>query len=150
MRKGFTLIEMLVVLLIIAVLALIVLPRILNARRKAMESATYEIIVDLNKAVECFEADVGCYPTTVDVLVSNPGDNYAGKAVQGNSVGDLTISDASTLWRGPYLKDMRVPVVPVDRAASWTILLDSTTTLGVVKITGTTKKGMDGTYYTDW
>ena len=150
-KKGFTLIEMLIVLIIIAVLAVVVLPRIMNARRKAKDDATRQTMAELDTAVENFEADVGCYPVAVSDLLVAPGGAYSGKGVVGAAVGDVVVSDATDLWRGPYFKTTGTTITVIaDPAASWTIKYDSLTTLGKVKITGSTKKGMDGNYYTDW
>lgn len=149
-RKGFTLIEMLLVLIIIAVLAVVVIPRIMNSRKRALDEATRQTLVELNRSVEYFEADIGCYPTDIDALIANPGENYVGKRASGDEVGDITIPDSNLLWRGPYLKNAVHPLVAADSQASWTILADSTSTLGIVKIVGTTSKASDGTYYTNW
>jgi general secretion pathway protein G len=149
-KKGFTLIEMLIVLIIIAVLAVVVLPRIMNARRKAKDDATRQTMAELDTAVENFEADVGCYPVAISDLLVKPTGAYTGKGVVGAVVGDVIVSDATDLWRGPYFKTTGTSIaVPADNAGSWTVKYDLLTTLGKVKIVST-KKGMDGNYYSDW
>lgn len=148
-RKGFTLIEMLVVLLIIAVLAVVVLPRIMNARRRAKDEATRQTLAQLNTAVEEFEADLNCYPTSLDDLFTRVAAGYAGVGIAGTATTVVSVSDADTLWRGPYfMKATALPPVPLNQG-SWT-LVTTFANLGKVSITGVTIKASDGTYYTDW
>lgn len=149
-RKGFTLIEMLIVLIIIAVLAVVVLPRIMNARRRAMDEAARATLMQLNMAVEEFEADLNCYPTSLDDLFTRVAAGYAGVGMAGTSVTAVTVFNADTLWRGPYfLKATVLPVVPIGQG-SWSIVTDTLSLLGQVKIAGVTIKATDGSYYTDW
>jgi len=149
-KKGFTLIEMLIVLIIIAVLAVVVLPRIMNARRRAKDEATRQTLAQLNTAVEEFEADIGCYPTALADLFTRPAPNYPGKGISGTTVGDVPVPDADTLWKGPYFKATGVPTCPLSgKTTDWTLYTDPITDLGKVKLT-TTGKGVDGTNYTDW
>lgn len=148
-NKGFTLIEMLMVLVIIAILAVIVLPRIMNGRRRATEEATRQTLAELNRAVEEFEADVGCYPTGLADLLTRVAANYVGKAIAATTVVDVTAPDADTLWKGPYLKATTVPPVPIG-FGSWRLVTDTASLLGMVNITGTTRIALDGSNYTDW
>ena len=149
-RKGFTLIEMLIVLIIIAVLAVVVLPRIMNARRRAKDEAARQTLSQLKTAVEEFEADVGCYPVSLDDLFTRVSASYAGVGMAGTSIATVTIADADTLWKGPYFKAAALPTVAVGQGASWSLITNTLTLLGQVKITGISIKATDGTFYTDW
>ena len=79
--KGFTLIELIAVLVILAVIALIVTPLVLNVVRKAKDSANkrsvdaYGKSIDL--AVAAYLMDTGDFPTSVDQLTIE----YSGKEV---------------------------------------------------------------------
>jgi general secretion pathway protein G len=91
---GFTLVELLVVLAILALLAGIVGPRVLGQLGGAKSKTASVQISDLEKTLELFKLDVGRYPTAeegLDALVKQPA-NAAG-------------------WTGPYLKG-GVPVDP--------------------------------------
>ena len=80
-NKGFTLIELIAVLVILAVIALIVTPLVLNVVRKAKDSANkrsvdaYGKSIDL--AVAAYLMDTGDFPTSVDQLTIE----YSGKEV---------------------------------------------------------------------
>lgn len=92
-QHGFTLLELLVVILIIGLLTGIVAPRFLNQIERS-EATTAKAQIDaFEKALQSFRIDVGRYPTTgegLQALVSQPAN--------------------APRWRGPYLKD----AIPLD------------------------------------
>lgn len=94
---GFTLVELLVVLVILGLLAGLVGPRVLDQLGGAKVKTAGVQISDLEQAAELFKLDVGRFPTNeegLDVLVSRPA--------------------AATGWNGPYLKGA-VPLDPWGR-----------------------------------
>ena len=93
-RHGFTLVELLVVLAILALLAGIVGPKVLGQLGGAKAKTAAVQIADLDKTLELFKLDVGRYPTAeegLDALVKKPA--------------------SAASWSGPYLKG-GVPVDP--------------------------------------
>lgn len=68
-NKGFTLIELMVILLIISVLAAIVTPMVSNSITKAHESALREDLFVMRKLLDDYYADTGNYPTSLSELV---------------------------------------------------------------------------------
>lgn len=96
-RKGFTLVELLLVITIISVLAAVVVPRFFGRSQEARIAATRQTIVGtLGMALDLFEQDVGRYPSTeegLQVLVSQPQVKN---------------------WKGPYLQSIAIPYDPWD------------------------------------
>jgi general secretion pathway protein G len=93
---GFTLLEMLVVLVIIGMLAGLIGPRLLkNVDKSKVTTATAQIKL-LRGAVENLRLDIGRYPTAEEGLglLSKPPSDPA----------------VAARWRGPYLED----AVPLD------------------------------------
>ncbi len=93
--SGFTLLELLVVLGIIALLAGIVGPQVMKHMGASKTKAARVQIEDLAAALDMYKLDVGKYPTTEQglvALVEKPAD--------------------SKRWNGPYLRKTKVPQDP--------------------------------------
>ncbi|MAA84387.1 MAG: type II secretion system protein GspG [Halieaceae bacterium] len=93
--KGFTLVELLVVLAILGMLAALVGPQVLNQLGGAKSKSAAIQISDLEQALEIYKLDVGRFPSSsqgLEALVSEPS------GVRG--------------WNGPYLKKGELPLDP--------------------------------------
>ncbi len=98
-QKGFTLIEIMVVVIILGLLAGLVLPRVLGQEEKARINTAKTQIRSLETALDNFKLDNGFYPTTdqgLDALIKKP------------ETGRIP-----NKWRdGGYLKPARIPKDP--------------------------------------
>ena len=83
-ERGFTLIEILVVMAIIGMLAVIVAPNIFNQQAGAQIDAALSQISSLEAALDTYRLDVGEYPDSLEGL----RENISGRAA----------------WNGPYLR----------------------------------------------
>lgn len=83
-QGGFTLVELLLVLVILALIAGLVLPSIIGQAEGAKARSAASQISRLSMAVESFYLDTGNTPQRLEELVENPG-GTAG-------------------WNGPYVK----------------------------------------------
>ena len=73
-RKGMTLIELLLVVIILGALAAIAIPRITTSAVTAKKNACLTNIGTLNTAIEMWHADTGTYPSALTDVTSEP--NY--------------------------------------------------------------------------
>lgn len=98
-KPGFTLIEILVVIVVISVLATLVAPNVFQHVGAAKDATARSQIEMLSAALDAYRLDNGQYPTTaqgLEALWQEP-----------------TTSPRPRNWRGPYLRKP-VPVDPWD------------------------------------
>jgi prepilin-type N-terminal cleavage/methylation domain-containing protein len=70
-KKGFTLVELLIVVLIIGALAAIAIPRISSSASTAKINACKTNIDVINTQIELYNANTGSWPATLDVVTQN-------------------------------------------------------------------------------
>lgn len=90
-RSGFTLLEILVVVGIIALLAAFVVPSLIGVQGKQEIKLTQASVSNsgpVSMAIDTFRLDVGRYPKELSELTQKPDDEEEGKK-----------------WSGPYIKD---------------------------------------------
>jgi general secretion pathway protein G len=88
-REAFTLIELLLVLVILAVLAAVVVPKFTGRQKDAKISAAKADISNLETSLETYEVDNGEYPSTQQTLQA------------------LVEAPAGVKnWKGPYVKKL--------------------------------------------
>ena len=88
-RRGFTLIEVLVVVVILAILAAVVVPRVMDRPGQARQTSAKQGIQSIMTALNMYHLDNFAYPTTqqgLAALVQRPSDLPQGAN-----------------WKGPYL-----------------------------------------------
>ena len=113
--RGFTLIEVLIVVLVISILALITVPSLMGASRRGREASLRADLRELRVAVEVFRAHTGVYPARLEDLI---GDTAPANGL--NDEGETASIEANT-YRGPYTRNPDGGLVkdPITRAADW-------------------------------
>jgi general secretion pathway protein G len=98
-HKGFTLVEIILVVIIIGVIAAMVMPNLQGQSSKAKRTAArVDIETNIAAALDIYEVENGMYPSTsqgLKALLVKPSS-----------------SPAPNNWDGPYLKKKRMPVDP--------------------------------------
>lgn len=69
-KKGFTLVEVLLVIVIIGILAAIVIPRITYSRSEAQKAACNSNVAALNSQIELYHVQEGSWPADLNTLVT--------------------------------------------------------------------------------
>jgi general secretion pathway protein G len=89
-QRGFTLVEILIVVAIIGLIASLIVPNLIGRFEKSKEEIAKAQIEMLSSAVQAFIIDVGRCPTDLNELINS--------------------SDPK--WRGPYLSKKIIPIDP--------------------------------------
>jgi len=138
-KRAFSLVELLIVIIIIAVLAAIAIPKFSNSSQRSKESALRAELSLLRNAVELFKTDTGAFPATLAALeatappASGLDSTGAAKAINGAD------------WKGPYVNKVNPDPVA---AAAFTY---GTASPNVGKVTSSASgNGLDGTAYSTW
>ena len=98
-RSGFTLIEILVVIVVIAILATLVAPNVFQHVGAAKDATAKSQIEMIGAALDAYRLDAGRYPTTQQGLAA---------------LMETPTIDPPTSWRGPYLRKA-IPMDPWNR-----------------------------------
>lgn len=95
LAKGFTLLEMLFVVVIVGVMSTVIGPRYFNQLMKTENTAAVAQLSTFGHALDVYLLDIGTYPTTDQGLAAL-----------------LTAPAGTPQWMGPYLDQQEVPLDP--------------------------------------
>ncbi len=134
-QKGFTLVELLVVIVVLAVLAAIVLPKFMDSGTRSKESALKSDLKLIRNAITIFKTDTGLYPLALSDLAAS-----SAPAQGSNGTADVNLTASN--WHGPYVQS-----IPNDPVSGTAFTYTKTSGTAVSSATG---NGLDGTAYTTW
>ena len=139
-KRAFTLVELLIVAIIIAVLMTIAIPKFADSNLRAKESRVKLFLYTLRNATERFHNDVGLWPQSADLLSGSvPTQGY-------DDTGTLKNIQAGT-YNGPYIdrEAFRIGIPGVSYAYG----IGAPYTVGSWRLTGSAVAS-DGTLYSTW
>lgn len=131
-HAGFTLVELLIVVIILAILAAIVIPQFSNATTDTQESALDTNLGSLRNAIELYKAQHVTYPgavATTGGTCASPGVKGTGAVNEAQAMFDhllmysdkdgntCSIGDPVTFKYGPYVRKA-LPVDPIKQKGS--------------------------------
>ena len=104
-RKGFTLMEVLIVMAILVILGTIVVTNFSGVLSQSKSDSAKIQMQNFEQPLELYKLGVGSYPTTdigLEGLLNEPANAPSGK------------------WRGPYLKATEIPADPWNNPYQYT------------------------------
>ncbi|HVT11072.1 MAG TPA: prepilin-type N-terminal cleavage/methylation domain-containing protein [Fimbriimonadaceae bacterium] len=138
-RRGFTLMELLIVIIVIAVLAAIALPRFINSGLRSKEASLKSDLKIYRNAVQLFLNDTGAYPASLAALSATSA------PASGIDSAGASKSITSTDWKGPYIDSIMSDPV------SGNAFTYGATSPNVGKVTSSASgNATDGTAYSSW
>lgn len=108
-RRGFTLVELLIVIIIIAVLAAVAIPKFASSSQRSKEGTLKSNLKIVRNAVEMFRADTGLTPATLADLAKATAS--APTQAYNNAATPALVSIPAGTFRGPYIQE--IPADPV-------------------------------------
>jgi len=98
-RRAFTLVELLIIVVIIAILALVIIPRVRGVIRMSRDSTLRANLHHIRTAIDEFASDTGVFPTElIDLIAPKPDPPRTGIDENGD-----TATVPSSSYHGPYL-----------------------------------------------
>jgi general secretion pathway protein G len=133
-QRGFTLLELLVVMTIIGILAAVAIPALRDSPQRAREAALKEDLFTMRSTIDQFHGDKGYYPPDLATLVS---DGYLRQI----PIDPMTKSRDTWVVTNEELEPTAEGAPPPEEAP----------TPGIIDVhSGSTGTALDGTLYKDW
>jgi len=106
-KATFTVVELALVVLVLAVLTAIVVPKFAGSSERKAERELRDDLATVRNAVRLFKRDTGSYPASLSQLATTKAPN------SGVDAGGKRAAISPSDWNGPYLE--AVPKDPVSR-----------------------------------
>lgn len=126
-NRGFSLLELLVVLLLLGAFAGIFAPKLFGQAEGAKRKATKLEIDQIGQGLDLFKLEVGRYPTSQEGLAAL-----------------ITAPSGVNNWNGPYLKRSAVPKDPWSNEYKYVSPGDQNRPYDIVSMGADGKEGGDG------
>ena len=107
-RRAFTLVELLIAIIVVAVLAAIAIPKITSATRRSHETHLKAKLKSIRTAIERVKADTGLIPKNLGQL-----DDASAPTELLDSAGNVAAPPANS-WTGPYIEPTTIGLDPGD------------------------------------
>ena len=136
-RQGFSLIEMVIVILILGIIAAVTAPRMFDTASKAEKNSTKQQLSILRNAIEMYRAEAGFYPpngeleTALQLALNGPfpvpqfgnAKNKAGVYYDGGSDSSVDVSTSPSPTQGwayrPADGRLKLNVAAGDESFNW-------------------------------
>jgi general secretion pathway protein G len=145
LQRGFTLVELLIVVIILAILAAIVVPQFAVSTDEAKVSSLESTLVNMRGAIDLYYRQHGKYPSAAAATGATcPSSGTAGTgaintaqaftdqlSMYTNAAGQACSTSDDTFKYGPYLKKATLPANPVTGISTLVVV-----TTGNLNLTG--------------
>ena len=137
LRRGFTLVELLIVVIILAILAAVVVPQFAASTDDAKNAALDTTLANMRASLDLYYQQHGEYPSAL-----TDGTNAANSTaaflsqltLYTTADGDAQNTKDATHIYGPYLRKAEIPTEPITESAALEII--NTGTLGMTATAG--------------
>ncbi len=104
MKKAFSLMELMIVIIILGLLAALVMPNLIGKSEQAKQNLVCVQMKSIKNALDMFKLDNGSYPDQemgLDALIKNPNpENFPNYATSGYFENGILPKDP---WKSPYI-----------------------------------------------
>ncbi|MCB1753929.1 MAG: type II secretion system protein [Gammaproteobacteria bacterium] len=140
-QSGFTLVELLIVVIILAVLASVAIPQFSSSTDDAKSAALDSTLAEMRNAIEMYYHQHNEYPSSKAAGGSfgavDTSDAFTNQLIMyTDSDGTVSTTKDATHKYGPYLKKQQLPANPLDESTALLIV-----TTGNLSATGTDAGG---------